>query len=370
MVHRPPGLVPGGMLMHIGVHKTGTTAVQDALANCRPILGQWKVRYPGSGQAHRDIASAAMGVKLGFRTDGVRPPQPALWDKFVANAHKYDGITVLSSEFLAQSPTEVAKRIAAKVGVERLHVAITVRSLSRILPSAWQQNLKSGYETGYADWLVRVLTMSPEEGRTTTFWSRHRHDLVVERWAHIVGADHVSVVVVDDSDRRAIYSHFEDLLGLPRDTLYARRVAANRSMTLAEAELLRRINTTLGGARGWRAYTHHAHDNFIKGIVEGREPAGDEERLQTPQWALDIAAQKANEMVDRIESSGVRILGDPAVLRQRSSGPQVVANDPVSVVPLDTAVAAVLGALRSGRAHPRASGTSTKPGLLARLRRS
>jgi hypothetical protein len=360
------------MLMHIGVHKTGTTAVQDALANCRPILGQWQVRYPGSHQAHRDVASSAMGVKLGFRTDGVRPPKPGLWEKFVENAAKYDGVTVFSSEFLAQSSTDVARQIVGAVGPEHLHVAITLRNLGRILPSAWQQNLKSGYETGYADWLVRVLTMSPEEGKTTTFWSRHRHDIVVERWAEIVGPDHVSVVVVDDSDRRAVYSHFEDLLALPRDTLFDRRVAANRSMTLAEAELLRRINTTLGGARGWRAYSHHAHDGLIKGIVESREPTSDEVKLQTPQWALDIAADKANEMVDRVAASGVRILGDTSVLRARQSGPEVVVNDPVDAVPLDAAVSAILGGLRTGRtdAAPEGAASSAKRGLLARMKRT
>lgn len=361
-------LPDGAMLLHIGVHKTGTTAVQTALANCRDILGTWQVRYPGRLMAHREIASSVMGRPLGWRTDGAKPPRDGLWERTVADAHSYDGATVISSEFFAESPEDVVARIVGDVGQGRLQVVITLRNLGKLLPSAWQQNLKSGFETPYLPWIRRMLFEDDEATRNTIFWRRHRHDLLVERWVAAVGADRVTVVVVDDRDRPGIFHRFEDLLGLPRDTLFDRRgEVSNRSMTLAEAAFLRRLNVAVGGAAGWRAYPNRMQAFMVKGLVEGRTPESDEARLATPQWALDRAAELANAMVDRIEASGARIVGDPGVLRERMSGPEDAVDDAVDL-PVDAAISAMLGALEATQQTPR--GATTHPRALARRARS
>lgn len=348
------------MLLHIGVHKTGTTAVQTALAHSRDILGTWGVRYPGSLMAHREVASAVMDRPLGWRTDGAKPPKSGLWEQTVADARAYAGVTVISSEFFAESTPEVVDRIVHDVGRDRLHVVVTLRNLGRILPSAWQQNLKSGFETPYLPWIRRMLFTDDDATRATIFWRRHRHDELVERWAAAVGPQHVTVVVVDDRVREGIFHHFENLLDLPRNTLYDRRgEVSNRSMTLAEAAFLRRLNVAVGGAAGWRSYPNRVQALMVKGLVEGRTPDPDEARLATPQWALDRAAALADAMVTRIEASGVRILGDPAVLRERLSGPEEAVDD-VADLPVDAAISALLGALDGSRAparsaaHPRA----------------
>jgi len=357
----------GSMLLHIGVHKTGTTAVQTSLANSRDILGTWKVRYPGRLMAHREVASSVMGRPLGWRTDGAKPPKSGLWEQTVAEARSFGGITVISSEFFAESADDVVERIVRDVGVENLHVVITLRNLGRILPSAWQQNLKSGFETPYLAWVRRMLFADDEATRNTIFWRRHRHDVLVERWVEAVGPERVTVVVVDDRVREGIFHHFEDLLGLPRDTLYDRRgEVSNRSMTLAEAAFLRRLNVAVGGAAGWRAYPNRVQAFMVKQLVEGRKPEPDELRLATPQWALDRAAEIADEMVTRIEATGARILGDPEVLRERLTGPEETSDDSVDL-PVDAAISALMGALEGSRG---AEGSGAHPRAVARRARS
>lgn len=352
----PGRSAPGSMVLHIGVHKTGTTAVQTALANSRDILGTWNIRYPGRLMAHREIASSVMERPLGWRTDGAKAPKAGLWAQTVAECHAYPGTTVISSEFFAESPVEVVDRIVGDVGADRLEVVITLRNLGRILPSAWQQNLKSGFETPYLPWIRRMLFQEDEATRNTIFWRRHRHDELVERWVAAVGAERVTVVVVDDRVREGIFHHFEDLLGLPRDTLFDRRgEVSNRSMTLAEAAFLRRLNVAVGGAAGWRAYPNRVQALMVKGLVEGRSPLPEEARLATPQWALDRAAEIADEMVARIEATGARILGDPQVLRERMSGPEETVDD-CADLPVDAAISALLGALEATREDASATG--------------
>lgn len=362
--HTPIGaarLQPGSILLHIGVHKTGTTAIQDALARGRADLHRWAVRYPGDEQAHRDVASSAMDRPLGWRTGGARPPDPRLWDTFVTEAQAFNGVTVCSSEFFAESPDEVAQRIIDRIGVERVHVVVTLRNLGMILPSAWQQILKSGYESGYEHWLRNVLTSTDLEPKAQVFWTRHRHDEVVGRWSRIVGSDHMTVVVVDDSDRESIYAHFEQLLGLPAGALLEyRNQHPNRSMTLAEAEFLRRLNLAVGGGRGWRPYSDAVHDGLIKGMVEGRTPAPDEPRLRTPQWALDRAAELADGYVEAIRASGVQVLGDLELLRAHLTGPASLDDEDLPSMQIDAAVAAMLGALAGSTPKP----DPTIPGLV------
>ena len=147
------GLKPGQILLHIGVHKTGTTSIQDALAHARPELSQWNVHYPGTAQAHRKVASSAMNRRLGWQVGGAPAPDPAVWENFVRSARDFSGITVCSSEFFAESDDATAGRIIERIGRKNVHVVITLRNLGKILPSAWQQILKSGYTHGYVHWL-------------------------------------------------------------------------------------------------------------------------------------------------------------------------------------------------------------------------
>ena len=341
------------MVLHIGVHKTGTTAIQAALANSRSVLDTWGVQYRGDGQAHRLIASSAMGRGLGWRVAGAAPPDPRAWTEFVREAHAYTGITVCSSEFFAESSTETAQQIVDQIGADRVHVIVTLRNFARILPSAWQQILKSGYETAYIPWLTHVLTATELEPKAESFWIRQSHDVVVSRWSQIAGPEHMTVVVVDDADRDGIYRNFEHLLGLPDDTLLKHRdPAPNRSMTLAEAELLRQINIALGGGKGWRPYTDQVHDGLIKAMIERRVPAADEARMQTPQWALDRAAEIARTYVDAIKASGVHVVGDLNVLAEHLKGPESVDQTPPTSIPISAAMTAMLGALDGSRPAP------------------
>lgn len=355
-------LRPGGILLHIGVHKTGTTTIQDAFAHNRTELKSLGVSYPGTGQAHRNVASSAMQRPLGWRTAGAHLPDPQLWENFVHEAEQFDGITVCSSEFFAESTPEIAQRIIDRIGVENVHVVITLRNFAKILPSAWQQILKSGYEFGYIHWLNNVLGTDPLEPKSEVFWNRHRHDEVVTRWANIVGKQRVTVVVVDDIDRESIYRDFESLTGLPAGTLLKNRsTSLNRSLTRAEAELLRRVNEAVGGGKGWKPYSDEVHDGLIKGMVEGRVPDANEPKLQTPQWALDRAAEYAATYVEAIRASGVNVLGDLNLLRAHLAGPVEVNDADSTDLPISAAVAAILGALGTGE-------VKTPPSLATKVR--
>ena len=55
------------ILVHIGPHKTGTTAMQYAFFTAREELLQHGVLYPGSKKSHHDPATALIQLKQGWR---------------------------------------------------------------------------------------------------------------------------------------------------------------------------------------------------------------------------------------------------------------------------------------------------------------
>ena len=55
--------------------------------------------------------------------------------------------TVVSSEGLSTAGTKTVARVVADLGADRVHVVTVERSLDRLLPSAWQERVKSSNET-------------------------------------------------------------------------------------------------------------------------------------------------------------------------------------------------------------------------------
>jgi hypothetical protein len=221
-------LEPGTRLLHIGPHKTGTTAIQGALHLARGRLAVAGVVYPGRGRQPLwpILAITGQPALLG------RPsPEISSWENLVRDVRAAgDQRVVLSSEFFAEADDATARRVIADLGGARVHVVLTLRPLTRILPSQWQQYLQNGFHFQYLEWLEGILS-DPPRTPTPGFWRRHRHDELVERWAAENGPDNLTVIVVDESDRLMLLRAFESLLGLPAGFLVPGERAANRSLT-------------------------------------------------------------------------------------------------------------------------------------------
>jgi hypothetical protein len=341
----------GEVLLHVGLHKTGTTALQVALADARGVLGDYDVRYPGKGLYHHKAILAGADRPYGWRDNGARITPKKHWKKMLKEAD-YDGRTIISSEFLDDISPEVGARIVNDLGgKQRVRVVVTLRSIGAILPSAWQQGLKAGVTTGYNQWL-KVMFDEEQIPRAERFWYRHDQVEQVKRWADVVGADRTYAVVIPDGDRTAIFTAFEGLLGLPESFLATReQIIQNRSMTTPEAEYVRRLNKELSGQMSWDEYTVMVRRALILNMVEKRRPAADEPRIQTPEWAADRAEEYGQRFAKGISELGVQVIGDPADLAVRPrSGP----GDRPEMLSIDAAVAGTAGLVLEALAERRA----------------
>lgn len=341
----------GEVLLHVGLHKTGTTALQVALADARGVLEDHGVRYPGKGLYHHKAILAGADRPYGWRENGARITPKKHWKKMLKEAD-YEGRTIISSEFLDDIAPDICARVVDDLGGrERVSVVVTLRSIGAILPSAWQQGLKAGVTTAYNSWL-KVMFDEDQSPRAERFWFRHDQVEQVKRWADIVGADRTYVVVIPDGDRTAIFTAFEGLLDLPQGFLAGReQIIQNRSMTTPEAEFVRRLNKELAGQMSWDEYTVMVRRAMILNMVEKRRPAADEPRIQTPQWAADKAEEYGQRFAKGIAELGVQVIGDPADLALRPRSGDL---DRPDVVSIDAAVAGTAGLVLEALAERRA----------------
>src|SRR4051795_817233 len=97
---RPTLIAPGSVLVHIGMHKTGTTAMQTLLAQQRPSLLEQGVSYPGARVDHHHYARSLTQQAVGAG-GAAKPPSPLLWSRLVAELATESRRTVLSSEYFS-----------------------------------------------------------------------------------------------------------------------------------------------------------------------------------------------------------------------------------------------------------------------------
>lgn len=338
-------------LLHIGPPKTATTALQSAGAANREELLAHGVRYPGRSINHRGPIAAFLGRRIGWGGPGSDVPPQRAWTELMDEIDGEQSRRVwFGHEFAADADAEKAQQLAEAIG-PNIHVVITLRGYASMLPSIWQENLKGGNTGTFDDWLASMLA-EPRVRAVAKTHRRHDQGRLVRRWAKAVGAENVTVIVLDKSQPDLLFNAFEELLDLPKGFLSHSAPdgrSANRGMSLPETELIRRINMILRGAGvRWDDYSHLMNFGGVARMLRERTPPAEEPALRLPGWAAEKAGIQAERFVREISGSGVRVVGDldiltrPVRTREQDASPT---HDSLVSVPLDVAVESLTGVI-------------------------
>jgi hypothetical protein len=322
----------GGLLLHIGPHKTGTTALQGAFAARRDDLEAHGVMYAGKTAAPHGAVRARLGTPGGWN-DEVPPGSLRMWRRLCAQTSETDLTVFVSSEALCHATPRQAINVCHELRQGRpARVVITVRPLARIVPSSWQEYLKSGWVTSYDEFLRSILLDRPgTDGPTPSFWVRQDHARLVRWWSKAVGAENVLLMVTDPSRPELIVQTFERLLSLPRGLMGLEGTPGNRSLTPAESELVRRVNESVGRSIEWDEYNNVFRQGGLRALIEDRRPPAGAVPLGLPEWAVEKVLDIGAEAVDAIRRSGVRIMGDLESLSRVPADCVVEPTEPVTI---------------------------------------
>jgi hypothetical protein len=343
----------GSRVLHIGAPKTGTTSIQAAQGQLLDVKDEHgcPVHVPGTPLEQARAALAVLDRSTGWLQD-YKPVPGKYWERLVGRVREAPGTVFFSSEYLCEADRPTIRRIVDELADGDVRVVLTLRPLARILPSAWQQYLKSGHELPYQRWLKAVLADPPKTSVTPSFWPRHDQGAVIDRWVSEIGADRLTVIILDPDDHGLLLRSFDSLLALPPGTLADLPAGQqNRSMTAAEAELFRQVNIALRRNRlPYDDYAHLIRYGAIMRSVERARPGPDAARLITPGWALQRAIELGTGYGERIEAlraDGLTVIGDPMQLRDAPVAPDPADRAPAApdLIQVSVAVEALLGAV-------------------------
>ena len=311
-------LPANSIMLHIGAHKTGTTSLQAALfAASKQLEEQGVINLVADGDETANPAARAV-QRLPSRGSAGAPVDYNVWTTLVRQAQAYPNQLVsISAEAFAVSESLVIKQIVNDLGLDRLQVVITLRPLGKILPSQWQQDLHGAWlSVEFEEWLRQTL----KEARPIKkigplqvphqFWFRHRHDALLQRWIDAVGRDRITLVVADDQRKSSLLEHFEKLLSLSAGTLTSTGITRNQSMTLPEMQIMQRYGEQLESSElGKKIVAQSRYHKALRILRKMRPENENDARLIVPAWSYERVSEIQHEMVERMQASGVAVIG-------------------------------------------------------------
>ena len=300
------------LIVHAGFHKTGTTALQSALFAVRDKLEKRGFTYPVvGGKAHHKAIYSLMEKGWGWEDRGGNPVNEKKWPELVKKIKRAKDTAIISSEFLCELNEAQIAKFKQDLGVEEATIYFTLRPLLKIVPSAYQQHLKIGIRSDYEKWLHSILDEPGVSTITPSFWVRHQHAKVLKKWIDAYGKDRVKLVIVDEKEPDFMYQVFNEALGLKKPLLEEQKEKdSNRSLTLEEVALLRKINKIYPKKRSWHDYETFIRQGSMKYLTNKVKPSDDAPRLHTPEWAVAKIKEISNENVREIKGLGIEIIGD------------------------------------------------------------
>ncbi len=221
----------GGVFLHVGPHKTGTTAIQRALSRTDGIV------YPAVTAVGPGHALAAWGT---IGAEG-RAADPDLLVRLVGEAAVPGRPLVLSAEdfcraVMPEYSAEGLRRLAAARPVELI---VTLTPLVRRLPSMAQEIVKHGEAIDLGcEQTLRAL-MAREAGLQAD---------LPQRLAALAPWARMHFVLPDPARRRRLFAIFGRILGVPVVPDPADRTYENRRWPYAAVAILSRINGLAAGA--------------------------------------------------------------------------------------------------------------------------
>jgi hypothetical protein len=296
---------------HVGAPKTGTTYLQQVLFQNRKALAGNGVLYPYArfGDSFR---SAVDFVGEGW---GSKPARSfaGSWNEVATRAREWTGSTVIASNELLGGAT--VDRVAARLqelGPAEVHVVFTARDLARQLVSDWQEHVKHKHTVPLEQFVGDLVEhgFDAPEPFGQMFWGLHDPVHVLGRWAPVVPPENVHVVTVPQPGAPAdtLWRRFCAVTGVDPEAYKTSVRRANRSMGVAETELLRRMNADL------RSLRDDLYSTLVRVHLAERVLGGRSARLTLPPQYLPWVTERSTKMVRDLRDAGYQVEGDLAEL--------------------------------------------------------
>jgi hypothetical protein len=302
--------------LHIGLHKTGTTYLQNVLRANREGLRAQGVEFTGG--PGEPVQAFAVWDLQGRRPRGVADKRIAgSWDALVDAVNTCGLPTALiSEERLSLASLKQARKAVTSFPDSQVHVVVTGRDLGRVVVSAWQEEIKNDQTWTWQEFVDAVkdeaqIATSPARG----FWLRQDLAKICETWEASVPAERLHVVTVPPSGAspELLLERFASVVGFDASRLTEEPVWNNETVGVAATEVLRRVNERFGGRLNQRAYDRVIKFTVVQMLAKRTETV----RFGLPEEELGWILARAEEFIAFLRDRGYPVTGDLDELRPR-----------------------------------------------------
>ena len=215
---------------------------------------------------------------------------------------------LISSEFLTGAKIEEIKKIKSSFPNFQIKVIFTLRSLSDMIPSYYQQSLKKGSVLTFLEWMNEKFFLP--SGNLNDDPKLMHYARTISRWVQIFGNSNIYVLISDSTNHNILYQNFAQVINVS-ELPQAKNMTLNRSMTVREAEILRLINVAVKDTWDWYSYSRIVRDGFVKRMTNTDNSSNrGASRYTVPIFMVDHIANIAERIISEIEMLDVVVLGD------------------------------------------------------------
>jgi hypothetical protein len=289
--------------LHVGAPKAGSTFLQNTLWANRPALQAAGVGVPGVGSFEHYRASKDL------RGDEFDPREPGgdgtgSWEQFIRKVHhRREPVVVLSDELMCGLSTQQIERAVQSLAPREVHTIYVMRGLQGLLPSYWQEVVKHGGKRSYPRWVRAVLS-----DRQRPFWQLEDAASVMRRWGAWVAPDcqHVIILPTGSAGQRELWRRFASVVGVEQVAVTFPETSSNRSLGLAETELLRKVNVELADSlERWD------RSSLVREVLAAQILGASSEPgvPRLPKDVVDEVESRQAEIVDGLLAVGCHVVG-------------------------------------------------------------
>ena len=314
-----PGTAPR-VVLHIGAMKTGTSTLQAVLCEHASALAAQGAFFPC--EPDWSVQVRAVRDALDLR---VRKQRPGRWAEMARRLRTHDGpLAVLSMEFLSFADLDHARRVVGSLAPADVHVVLTLRDPSRVLPSAWQEWTQNRGSASWTDYLATAERLAPggsDPSSNSPAARAYRRVLDTDRilsvWASVVapGRLHVVTVPPPHAPARLLWERFASVLDIDAAAYELPPRGANESIDYHAAELMWRVNEQVTDLN-FVSYDTVVKKQLCKQVLAQRP---DPTPVPLPQTARELAVRWARHTVHLVQEAGAHVVGDLAELEPVAS---------------------------------------------------
>jgi hypothetical protein len=218
-----------------------------------------------------------------------------------------DADVLVTQEQLVSCTRAQAQTLFEHLGGREIHVVVTVRAVSRQVPSEWQERVKTRSTAPYDDFVTAVRDRT---GPARSFWRYQDLVAVLDRWGEQLPPEHVHVVTVPRSGAAPgeLARRYFSVMDVDPSGLELEQSRSNSSLGFTQAELLRRVNVALGDRLpkprlGYsRVARWYLAEKFL--LPQGGRPP------LLPGSAHDWCRELAEEWIQTVRDAGYAVSGD------------------------------------------------------------